>query len=94
MIASKIPAMPYKFNFSLKIKIPIKIVANKPKTDHIVPTIESWFFSKIAGNQKDVPAMYAAKTQSAFIIFGSSANFFDQNSPIAKAIPEKINQII
>ena len=53
--AKIIPKTLVNSNFSLKIKTPIKIVVNKLKTDHIVPTIESWFFCNIAGSHARTP---------------------------------------
>lgn len=55
IIAITMPAIPAMLNFSLKIKIPIKIVVSKLKTDHIVPTIEREFFCKIAGSHANTP---------------------------------------
>ena len=49
------PIIPSVLRFSLKIKTPIRIVVSKLNTDHIVPTTESEFFCKIAGNQAKVP---------------------------------------
>ena len=49
------PIIPITLSFSLKIKIPIETVASKLNTDHIVPTIESEFFCKMAGSHANVP---------------------------------------
>ena len=41
--AKTIPTIPVQLNFSLKIKIPIKMVAKRLITDQIVPTVEREF---------------------------------------------------
>jgi len=41
-----IPIMPMELNFSLKMMTPIMTVANKLKTDQIVPTIDIGSFDK------------------------------------------------
>lgn len=87
------PAMPKALNFSPNIRTPIKTVAKRLITDQIVPTIDNWFFCKIAGSQANTPNEYTATMTTTNVALGYNANFFDKNSPAANNKPDKISQI-
>lgn len=57
-MAKMIPIIPVVVKCSLNISVPIRIVASRLKTDQMAPTIESWFFCKIAGSHESVPSEY------------------------------------
>lgn len=56
--ARTIPTIEIVFNFSPNINMPMSIVAVILNADHIVPTIDNWFFCSIAGSQARVPIIY------------------------------------
>ena len=92
--AKTIPIIPKGVIFSLNITIPIKKVASKLITDHITPTIESWFFCIIAGNQTKIAKVLTIMIIQKVDHFGAIANFLDKNSQMAKKTADNINHQI
>lgn len=75
-------------SFSSKISIPTRTVAIKDTMDQMTPVMESWFFSKIAGNHVVALIKSTIMNKAKTVQPGFRANFLDRNSPQAKKIAE------